>query len=597
MKYIFFSFIIVSIFAFGATVFAQTQQKVQLPSSAHNIGETAGFYIDPITGNRIYRLSDRVLCPNYATHVYSYTNVFSAQGRMVFSCGTDATNPNIGALMMYDNNFTLISKNVVKDAKFVDQFGNARTFGDPQWSQTQEILYGISGTAIIKLDPSNATNSVYANFRNINGGSIIHPQTGVAWPITAIDQISVGPHDRVSAQLKCVSCPDGSSWTRFAVGIYDPLTGNYTYRWVLNDPLGGFDESQLTQNPSGRIYLAFAGKGTVCDLNFSNCSRGDGAHYGFVSLSNGRHTYFHYTQDCVGSPYWQTEFGLYDDVTGQVLVRVGCNTPGQHDWDHKSRSIGAKDILSITTNRFTFAPSGTWQPTYESILKLTTNYSGGQPSSMAVKPLGYHRSAYGPWSTSKGKDCGYWASPRGAIDHTGNRVLFDSTASHPDWPSLETNGSLKTDCKTDVYVVVDGGGMVPPPPSGSSCINPSSIPVGFASPCPVLSISAQSVSRSSGSLTINTTPSSGSSAYIYTTVYISNNGQWIPYTLSGSSSYPGWSTSQASLNLNSSQLSSLTTGTHYIVSWDWTWNGSCFIGPGSTTCNQGAWRIQQVNLQ
>src|ERR1700693_1180004 len=64
----------------------QVHNTVTLPAAAHKKGQTAGFFVDPITGYKVYRLSDGNLCPSGATHFYSYSNQFSPQGRMVFDC-------------------------------------------------------------------------------------------------------------------------------------------------------------------------------------------------------------------------------------------------------------------------------------------------------------------------------------------------------------------------------------------------------------------------------------------------------------------------------------------------------------------------------
>src|SRR6266480_3287701 len=130
----------------------------------------------------------------------------------------------------------------------------------------------------------------------------------------------------------------------------------------------------------------------------------------------------------------------------------------------------------------------------------------------------------------------------------------------------------------------------------AACQNPLTIPTGFTAPCPVFSLSASSVSQSQ-SLTISALPQPGTD-YIYTTAYVSNGTAWNPYTLQGNNAYPSYSSALASLTLSSTQLQSLSLGTHYSVVWDWLWDATanCYKGPGLNQCNTGAWRVQSLSL-
>jgi len=130
----------------------------------------------------------------------------------------------------------------------------------------------------------------------------------------------------------------------------------------------------------------------------------------------------------------------------------------------------------------------------------------------------------------------------------------------------------------------------------AACTNPSTIPTGFAAPCPVFSLSSTSISQAQ-TLTLSATPQPGTD-YIYTTTYVSNGTAWNPYTLTGNNAYPSYSSALASLTLSSAQLSSLSLGTHYAVVWDWLWDATanCYKGPGLNQCNTGAWRVQSFSL-
>src|SRR5207247_1030214 len=130
----------------------------------------------------------------------------------------------------------------------------------------------------------------------------------------------------------------------------------------------------------------------------------------------------------------------------------------------------------------------------------------------------------------------------------------------------------------------------------AACTNPSTIPSGFAAPCPVFSLSATSITQSQ-TLTLSATPQVGTD-YIYTTAYVSEGTAWNPYTLQGNNAYPAYSSTLASLTLSSTQLQSLSLGTHYAVVWDWLWDATanCYKGPGLNQCNTGQWRVQSFSL-
>src|SRR6266704_2847600 len=130
----------------------------------------------------------------------------------------------------------------------------------------------------------------------------------------------------------------------------------------------------------------------------------------------------------------------------------------------------------------------------------------------------------------------------------------------------------------------------------AACTNPATIPTGFAAPCPVFSLSSTSITQAQ-TLTLSATPQVGTD-YIYTTAYVSQGTAWNPYTLTGNNAYPSYSSAAASLTLFSTQLSTLSLGTHYAVVWDWLWDATanCYKGPGLNQCNTGEWRVQSFSL-
>ena len=73
---------------------------------------------------------------------------------------------------------------------------------------------------------------------------------------------------------------------------------------------------------------------------------------------------------------------------------------------------------------------------------------------------------------------------------------------------------------------------------------------------------------------------------------------WLPVALSGNNAAPSYSSGPATGSLSSSILSTLPTGTNYVVLWDWLWDATagCYKGPGLNQCNTGIWRLQTFSL-
>jgi len=132
-------------------------------------------------------------------------------------------------------------------------------------------------------------------------------------------------------------------------------------------------------------------------------------------------------------------------------------------------------------------------------------------------------------------------------------------------------------------------GSVSPPPTTIPCTNPT-INSNFTAPCPYFS------TQSAASPVIFFQPSASPRMYIFNKLYIYKDGGWQPFTIGASK----WLTSA---NASASGYTipatiTLTPGqSYYIASWDWRWNGSCWLGPDSTACGQGKWRLQNFKAE
>jgi hypothetical protein len=447
----------------------QVHNTVTLPHAAHKKGQTAGFFNDPITGNKVYRLSDEDLCPGGAIHFYSYTNQFSQQGRIVFDCMLGRGAPDQHPI--YGPDFKLEYDDAL-DASHAPGSGNS--FHDLQWSQEREVLYARSGGMVVELDPAVRKTRVVVNFvQRLHGFAL---KNGQKLLISGVKDLSVGPGDRLMVHLQCrftsPSCPQDNAV--IGIGVFDPATGQAhgIYVPVPGDKApSGFDEGQWSQNPKGRLILVYGyapNFSYTADLTSRVKFEDNHGHRGYFCGSNGRCYMVRVKNDTlpngstgqigckdadgkVAEP-WRAEQGLYDDETGKRALIFGCDIPGQNAWQHFTRSLGGKDIFGVSTERYTFKPSlEKIAPTEEAIVRGVVEYADGQPSHVRLEPVAYHRSASGPRAKLMGRECGYWASPRVVGDSTGTRFLFESTMSHTEWPALEGKHP-KTDCRTDVYV-------------------------------------------------------------------------------------------------------------------------------------------------
>ena len=447
----------------------QIHNTITLPRAAHKKGQTAGFFIDPITGNRVYRLSDADLCPNGAQHFYSYTNQFSPQGRTVFDCF--ATRGAAPSYPVYSPDYHL---------EFDDALGAARvslpatSFHDVQWSQEREVLYARAGGAVVELDPVARKSRVVVDFAKRLPGFAL--ADGHTLTISGIDALSVGPKDRLMVHLTCLytspGCPKNGAV--IGIGVFDPAT-DQTYAMYVPVPgdkaPDGFDEGQWSQNPNGRLVVVYGEAPSFAysaDLSSRVKVDDNHGHRGYFCGSNGRCYIVRVKNDdlpngrvgqkgCVnpdGSPAkpWKPEYALYDDASGKRVLVFACDLAGQNAWQHLGRSLGGQDVFGISSERFVFGPSlERFFPTDEAILRARVDYAEQQPVRVAIEPVAYHRSATGPRAKLMGRECGYWASPRVVVDGTGKRFLFDSTMSHAEWPALEGR-KTKTDCHRDVFV-------------------------------------------------------------------------------------------------------------------------------------------------
>lgn len=424
---------------------------VTLPRAAGRLGNAAGFYTDPETGNPVYRLSDEKLCPGGGRHFYSYTNQFSRKGNIVFDCLSNgpATHP------IYDSNFKLIAEDAGSAAK-----SGAREVQELQWSQVSEVLFGRNGGEVLELDPFGRSTRVAADFlRNVRS---VTRSDGSKVGVSAITALSVGPGDRLLVHLQCRRWDSGCprEWSVVGVATFDPATRQYAAIAVPHAPdTGEFDEAQWSQNPAGRVILIYANRPAwIAPAALDSFVRMDDnhGHSGYFAGADGRSYRISVKNDTVPASGdrparvgqigctdaagrllqpWRREYALYDDATGKRALIFGCESPAEdYHAMHFTRSPGIRDV---------FGGSGS------AILRYVIQRENGMAKGVRTELVAYTRSAMAR--------CGYWAQPRAVMDWTGTRILFDSTATSDARGSRNPDGQPRTGCRTDVFVAVAPG--------------------------------------------------------------------------------------------------------------------------------------------
>jgi len=455
----------------------QIARAQTIPSSAHNVGEFAQSF-DGGFGHPVYVLSDSQLCPKGATHTYSYTREFSIQGDMIFTCNIDPTNSNISRFIIYDSNFKLVYKDVVRDSGHT-QF-NQSDFGDPQFSQKRRVVFAQRQMRIYEFDPWNGTNRVYADFSGLQFTIPAGQQYAGTHTSNVMRAPKIGPNDEIVVEMGATqgslnpssTCP--ACFEIIGIATFNPSTGQISTYSIRGDGKGndhplfsgpstqGFDETNITQDsrifstyntrPSWSFNLDFSNPIEFRMPSFgpygsSNRQWSAHGHMGFFNGSNGKSYVVKVINDLIDdnndgkfdrvgqvgtsvNGVWRSVQELVNTKTGQVELVWGVNKI-ENGWadGHYSRSLKADVFWGSNA-----APGN--------ITRYQIFYdSSGNPNNVTGENISKSQSNLG---------CGYWAHPRVTSDDSGNRGLFDST--------------VASGCTTQVYVAVKSGTAPPPPP-------------------------------------------------------------------------------------------------------------------------------------
>ncbi|MBI1749142.1 MAG: hypothetical protein HY234_02575 [Acidobacteria bacterium] len=419
-------------------------QAITLPA-------VGGSYVDPSTGNRIWRVSDRGLCTRGAKHYYSYWPVWNADGsHLLVECQ--------GWLGSRDSSTILLVRD--KDLKVVgDALGSARSFnkGHLFWSwKDPQAFYAFRDSEVWKWNPFSGKGS----------------------RIASLDNLKVGESSVRSIVLAYVSFDDrylllelqGPNLRRQKPNPHDTL-GLLTYDMQAGKVAGlldittwrFYDEAVFTKDNHVWVRMtddAGAPQSLRFSLDFSERNRvAEGGHHAHGILPDGSPVAVKEAsnRDCPpGSPSgnpndkeypakgWKPTAVLLDprvDTAGaernapiaSILFKLGCQIKGQHEFSHFSWNNSQPDVFFGETWSYGSAEGN---PIADAIIRVRLKFDGGgKISGDEIDVLAHHRSD---------KRHGYWATPRVSCNQQGTRCLFASAMS---------NGANDSDGGPNLYIV------------------------------------------------------------------------------------------------------------------------------------------------
>lgn len=393
------------------------------------------FYADPVTGARVWTVTDDALCPRGAHHYYSYLSPWNADGsHLLVECvgwSRDSSN-----LLLVRNSDLKVLGDALRSAP--DGFNRQRVFWS--WKDAAQF-YAYRGQEVWRWDP-------FAR----KGAAVFRAAGQRAWPknVGAVRLAYVSFDDRMlllELQGAHPARPNASPWDVLALATYDLEQGRVTGLLDVSR-FSHYDEAVFTKD--GHVWVrASDEKGVPASYRYAADFSGrirvaEGGHHAHGLLPSGIPVAVKEAsnRDCpAGSPSgnpadaeypqkgWKPTAVLLDervDTTGagrndplrSILLPLGCQVPGQHQFSHFSWNHSGRDFFFVSTGSYGDA---TRDPLANAIVEVRLRIGPeGRVQSDQLRVLAPHRSA---------SDQGYYAQPRVACNQQGTRCLFSSTMS------------------------------------------------------------------------------------------------------------------------------------------------------------------------
>jgi hypothetical protein len=392
-----------------------------------------GSVVDPVTGNRIHRVTDRLRCPNGGQHFYSYVPVWNASGtHFVIECQGWVGGQGSSALLIRDSDLT-VQGDLLAMAGAPNSLNPGRIF--PAWTNANKFYgYGQGSLdgQLWEMDPFASRSSMLKNFR----GMVLGGRT-VGLAVLAY----VSFNDRYFLMELY------SGGSNFGLAVWDRQTDAVSFAplsALCAGSCGFYDEAIFTQD--SRVWVVGSDStgafhSWVWRLDFSAIdATTEHGHHAQGMLPNGTPVAVKATSSqcppgsAAGNPNgsFRPSGTIFDLNARAEIQQLACNIIGFHELDHYSwNSTLQHDRFFVSTKGG--VPSG---PIRDAIVRVRLQFSpAGLLVGHTVDVLGYHRSEY---------RFGYGALPRASCNQQGTRCLFNSTM---------TFDTTNTDSQPHLYVV------------------------------------------------------------------------------------------------------------------------------------------------
>lgn len=392
-----------------------------------------GSVVDPVTGNRIHRVTDRLRCPNGGQHFYSYVPVWNASGtHFVIECQGWIGGQGSSALLIRDSDLA-VQGDLLAMAGAPNSVNPGRIF--PAWTNASKFYgYGQGSLdgQLWEMDPFAARSSMLKNFRGmVLGGRTV--------------DLAVLAYVSFDDRYFLMELYSGGS--NFGLAVWDRQTDAISFAPLTALCAGScsfYDEAVFTQD--NRVWVvgsdstgAFHSWVWRRDFSAIDATTEHG-HHAQGMLLNGTPVAVKATSSqcppgsAAGNPNgsFRPSGTIFDLNARAEVLQLACNITGFHELDHYSwNSILQRDRFFVTTKGG--VPSG---PIRDAIIRVRLQFNpAGTLVGHAIDVVAYHRSEY---------RFGYGVLPRASCNQQGTRCLFNSSM------TFDTNN---TDPQPHLYVV------------------------------------------------------------------------------------------------------------------------------------------------
>lgn len=392
-----------------------------------NMPAAGGSYVDPVSGNRVHRITDRALCQRGGFHYYSYWPVWNSTGsHLIVECQgwVNGGGANKNALLIRDSDLTVVGDALQGIAPSVQP---SRLF----WAWTNPNLLFTYGTGsqtsrIFEINPFAHTITLIKNFAGMQFfGRTVNGDARLAY---------VSFDDRYFLVELFTTGP-------LVLAVYDRQTD--TVVGALDTAQFGFyDEAVFSKDNAVwvKVVNGSSSEGRRYPLSLAApIAINEGGHHAHGLLANGTPVSVQATnaQCPPGSPAgnlnnsFRPTSQVMNEITGQRIIILACNIVGFHEFAHYTWNSFSTDTYFVETwGQTPIGPIDDAIDRVRLVYDASNNLIGSQ-----LDFLAHHRTR---------KVDGYGASPRVTCNQQSRRCLWASSM------AIQTN---KIELTPDLFVV------------------------------------------------------------------------------------------------------------------------------------------------